>query len=200
LLNPYYSLVAAALNLSVRRTALEGVVVIEPPVHRDARGFFLESYHRRHYVEHGIPDEFVQDNLSHSLQAVLRGIHYQDMTAPMSKLVRCAAGSVLDIVVDLRLGSATFGRWVGETLSGDNLRQVFIPVGFGHAFLTLSPSAEVEYKCGGYYAPAAEGSVAWNDPEIGIRWPIEAPLLSDKDRQAPSLAEYAKHPAFRAKA
>jgi dTDP-4-dehydrorhamnose 3,5-epimerase len=174
------------------------VVVLEPDVHRDGRGFFLESYHRQRYLEHGIRDEFVQDNHSRSAQGVLRGIHYQDMTAPMSKLVRCTAGSILDVAVDLRLGSPTFGRWVAEELTAENMHQVFVPVGFGHAFLTLSESADVEYKCGGYYAPAAEGSVAWNDPEIGITWPIDSPALSDKDRRATTLAEYSKHPAFRA--
>jgi len=174
------------------------VVVLETDVHRDGRGFFMESYHRQRYVEHGIRDEFVQDNHSRSAQGVLRGIHYQDMTAPMSKLVRCTAGSILDVAVDLRLGSPTFGRWVAEELTAENMYQVFVPVGFGHAFLTLSESADVEYKCGGYYAPAAEGGVAWNDPDIGIRWPIDAPALSDKDRQAPTLADYSKHPAFRA--
>jgi dTDP-4-dehydrorhamnose 3,5-epimerase len=174
------------------------VVVLEPDVHRDGRGFFLESYHRQRYAEHGIRDDFVQDNHSRSAQGVLRGIHYQDMTAPMSKLVRCTVGSILDVAVDLRLGSPTFGRWVAEELTAENMHQVFVPVGFGHAFLTLSESADVEYKCGGYYAPSAEGSVAWNDPDIGIRWPIDAPALSDKDRRAPTLAEYSKHPAFRA--
>lgn len=174
------------------------MVVLEPDVHRDGRGFFLESYHRQRYAEHGIRDDFVQDNHSRSAQGVLRGIHYQDMTAPMSKLVRCTVGSILDVAVDLRLGSPTFGRWVAEELTAENMHQVFVPVGFGHAFLTLSESADVEYKCGGYYAPSAEGSVAWNDPDIGIRWPIDAPALSDKDRRAPTLAEYSKHPAFRA--
>ena len=174
------------------------MVVLEPDVHRDGRGFFLESYHRERYAEHGIRDDFVQDNHSRSMRGVLRGIHYQDMTAPMSKLVRCTAGSILDVAVDLRLGSPTFGRWVAEELTAENMHQVFVPVGFGHAFLTLSESADVEYKCGGYYAPAAEGGVVWNDPEIGIRWPIDSPALSDKDRRAPTLAEYAKHPAFRA--
>jgi dTDP-4-dehydrorhamnose 3,5-epimerase len=170
--------------------------VIEPTVHRDARGFFLESYRKREYAEHGIPDDFVQDNHSRSERGVLRGIHYQDLSAPMSKLVRCTAGSILDVAVDLRLGSPTFGRWVAEELNAENMHQLFVPVGFGHVFLTLSQSADVQYKCGGYYAPTAEGSVAWNDPDIGIQWPMVSPTLSDKDRQAQSLAEYSKHPAF----
>lgn len=171
--------------------------MVEPDVHRDDRGFFLESYHRLRYQEHGIRDEFVQDNHSRSARGVLRGIHYQDQSAPMSKLVRCTAGSILDVVVDLRAGSPTFGQWVAQELTEENLWQLFVPIGFGHAFLTLSASADVQYKCGGYYSPTAEGGVRWNDPEIGIRWPIAEPILSAKDRTAPTLAEYARHPTFR---
>ncbi len=166
-------------------------------MHRDERGFFLESYHRQRYEEHGISDEFVQDNHSRSARGVLRGIHYQDRSAPMSKLVRCTAGSILDVAVDLRAGSPTFGRFVAEELTGENMRQLFVPVGFGHAFLTISETADVQYKCGGYYAPAAEATIAWNDRDIGVPWPTAEPILSGKDRQAQSLAQYAKHPAFR---
>jgi len=173
------------------------VIVIEPAVHRDDRGFFLESYHKQRYAELGITDEFVQDNHSRSAKGVLRGIHYQDMTAPMSKLVSCTAGAILDVAVDLRLGSPTFGRWVAEELTAENMLQLYIPVGFGHAFLTLTERADVQYKCGGYYAPASEGSVIWNDPEIGIRWPEPSPVLSGKDQQAQSLAAYRQRPAFR---
>jgi len=129
-------------------------------VNRDDRGFFFESYQRERYQAHGIADEFVQDNHSRSAQGVLRGIHYQDRSAPMSKLVRCTAGSILDVAVDLRVGSPTFGAWVAEELTADNMRQLFVPVGFGHAFLTLSETADVLYKCGGYYAAKAEGAVA----------------------------------------
>ena len=181
----------------MRGTSLDGVLVVEPTFHRDERGFFVESYHQQRYFDHGIREQFVQDNQSHSVKAVLRGIHYQDLSAPMTKLVRCAAGSILDVAVDLRVGSPTFGRWVAEELSAENMHQVFVPVGFGHAFLTLSDSADVEYKCGGYYAPSAEGVIAWNDPEIGIDWPLEYPILSPRDRQAPSLRDYLRHPAFR---
>jgi len=171
--------------------------VVEPVLHGDERGFFVESYHRQRYAEHGIPDEFVQDNHSRSVRGVLRGIHFQDMTAPMSKLIRCTLGSILDVAVDLRAGSPTLGKWVAEELNAEKMHQLYVPVGFGHAFLTLSESADVEYKCGGYYAPKSEGSVAWNDPEIGIRWPNPAPTLSDRDRRAPSLSDYLKDPAFR---
>jgi dTDP-4-dehydrorhamnose 3,5-epimerase len=175
---------------------LDGVVVIEPTVHRDGRGFFLESYHKRDFVQAGISDEFVQDNHSRSARGVLRGIHYQDMSAPMAKLVRCAAGRILDVAVDLRVGSPTFGRWYAIELSEENQYELLVPVGFGHAFLTLSDDADVQYKCSGFYAPAAEGAVRWNDPEIGIRWPIASPTLSARDSQAPSLAEYRREPAF----
>ncbi len=172
------------------------MLVIDPDVHRDERGFFFESYHKRRFAELGIVDEFVQDNHSRSLHGVLRGIHYQGMSAPMAKLVRCTVGRILDVAVDLRVGSPTFGRWSAAELSADNLRQLLIPVGFGHAFLTLSEVAEVLYKCSGYYTPAAEGSIVWDDPELAIDWPIKAPVVSAKDRAAPTLASYRKHPAF----
>ena len=172
------------------------MLLIEPEVHRDQRGFFLESYHKRRFAELGIRDEFVQDNHSRSVQGVLRGIHYQDRSAPMAKLVRCTVGRILDVAVDLRAGSPTFGRWWAVELTAENLRQVLVPVGFGHAFLTLSEVAEVQYKCGGFYAPAAEGSIIWNDPEIAIDWPIAQPIVSAKDGGAPSFGAYAKNPAF----
>jgi dTDP-4-dehydrorhamnose 3,5-epimerase len=172
------------------------VLLIEPDVFRDDRGFFFESYHKRRFAELGIEDEFVQDNHSRSMQGVLRGIHYQDMSAPMAKLVRCTLGRILDIAVDLRAGSPTFGRWSAAELSAQNMRQVLVPVGFGHAFLTLSDAAEVQYKCSGYYTPAAEGAIVWNDPDLAIDWPIKAPVVSAKDRGAPTLEAYARQPAF----
>jgi dTDP-4-dehydrorhamnose 3,5-epimerase len=172
------------------------VVVIQPDVFRDDRGFFYESYHKKRFAELGVTDEFVQDNHSRSMYGVLRGIHYQDMSAPMAKLVRCTLGRILDVAVDLRAGSPTFGRSSAVELSADNLRQLLVPVGFGHAFLTLSDIAEVQYKCSGYYTPAAEGAIAWNDPELAIDWPIKDPVVSAKDRAAPSLQSYRKTPAF----
>jgi dTDP-4-dehydrorhamnose 3,5-epimerase len=171
-------------------------VVIQPDVFRDDRGFFFESYHKRRFAELGVTEEFVQDNHSRSMYGVLRGIHYQDRSAPMAKLVRCSLGRILDVAVDLRAGSPTFGRWSAAELSADNLRQLLVPVGFGHAFLTLSEVAEVQYKCSGYYTPGSEGAVAWNDPEIAIDWPIKEPTVSAKDRAAPTLAAYRKSPAF----
>jgi len=170
--------------------------VIEPDVFRDDRGFFFESYHKQRFAELGVTDEFVQDNHSRSMQGVLRGIHYQDMSAPMAKLVRCTLGRILDVAVDLRAGSPTFGRWSAAELSADNKRQLLVPVGFGHAFLTLSDVAEVQYKCSGFYTPGAEGAIVWNDPELAIDWPIKDPVVSAKDRAAPSLQSYRKTPAF----
>jgi dTDP-4-dehydrorhamnose 3,5-epimerase len=182
--------------MSVRPTALRGLVEIEPEVHRDDRGLFLETYHRLRYRELGIDEEFVQDNHSHSSKGVLRGLHYQDMSAPMGKLVRCTTGAILDVAVDLRVGSPTFGEWHAAELSATNWLQLFIPVGFGHAFLVLSDVADVEYKCAGYYKKSAEGVIAWNDQRIGIDWPEKRPILSDRDAHGRTLDEYLKQPAF----
>lgn len=182
--------------MRVLTTELDGVLIVEPTIFRDERGFFLESYHQGRYAEHGIDVTFVQDNHSLSRAGVLRGLHYQDLSAPMAKLVRCSRGAILDVAVDLRAGSPTFGRWVAVELSDENARQLYVPVGFGHGFLTLSEVAEVQYKCSGFYAPAAEGAVRWDDPEIGIAWPVADPVISAKDQVARSLAEYRERPAF----
>lgn len=139
----------------------------------------------------------MQDNHSRSARGVLRGIHYQDMSAPMAKLVRCTAGTIFDVAVDLRVGSPSFGKWFGAELSLENMQQLLVPVGFGHAFLTLSETADVQYKCTGYYSPAAEGTVAWNDPDIGITWPLSNPTVSPRDRATRTLREYLRNPAFR---
>ena len=186
------------MDIRVVPTALEGVVIVETAFARDERGFFIESYHRQRYVEHGFTDPFVQDNHSRSRGGVLRGIHYQDLSAPMAKLVRCTAGRIFDVAVDLRVGSPTFGRWVGEELSDDNMKQLFVPVGFGHAYLTLTETADVQYRCTNYYTPPAERCLAWNDPDIDAAWPIlSAPVLSARDAAGMSLREYLQHPAFR---
>ena len=140
---------------------------------------------------------FVQDSHSRSRRAVLRGLHYQDMTAPLGKLVRCTVGEIFDVAVDLRVGSPTFGHFVSVNLSAENKRQMYVPVGFAHGFQALTDAVEVQYRQTGYYVPAAEGSVAWNDPDIGIRWPIDTPVLSARDQNATTLKEYAKKPAFR---
>lgn len=185
------------MPVSVRRSPLDGVVVVQPERHGDDRGFFVESYHRRQFREQGIRDEFVQDNHSRSSSGVLRGIHFQDLSAPMAKLVRCTWGRILDVAVDLRVGSPTFGKWYAIELSPENLLELMVPVGFGHAFLTLTELADVQYKCSGYYEPSAEVTIAWNDPQIKIDWPIADPILSPRDRQGISLTEYLKRPSFR---
>ncbi len=169
-------------------TELPGVVIIEPDVHRDGRGFFLETYHERKYEQGGIPGPFVQDNHSSSVRGTLRGLHAQRSRA-QGKLVRAVAGEMFDVAVDIRRGSPTFARWVGVVLSGDNFRQLYIPPGFAHGFCVLSDRVDVEYKCTDFYDPTDELALAWDDPQIGIEWPIEDPILSNKDRAAPCLAE-----------
>ena len=184
------------MDIKVAPTRIPGVVTVDSDFFQDERGFFIESYHREQYARHGICEDFVQDNHSRSGRGVLRGFHYQDESAPMGKLVRCLRGSVLDVAVDLRVGSPTFGQWAAVELTEDNKRQLMVPVGFGHAFLALTDGAEVYYKCTGYYAPAAEGGVAWDDPDIAMDWPIEAPILSQRDQRHPRLREYLERPAF----
>ena len=174
--------------MKVTRTALPGVLVIEPEVYSDARGFFLETYHARRYHQQGLPLEFVQDNHSLSRHGTLRGLHAQVRRA-QAKLVRVIEGEVFDVAVDIRLGSPTFGRWAGVCLSAVNRRQLFIPAGFAHGFATTSPSAQVEYKCSRYYDPDDQLAIRWDDPEIGIEWPIRQPILSAKDRDAPRLRQ-----------
>ena len=171
------------------RTALPEVLVIEPKVFGDARGFFLESFNRRAFAEAtGLDLDFVQDNHSRSGQGVLRGLHYQ-LRQPQGKLVRVPRGEVFDVAVDVRRSSPTFGRWVGEVLSEENQRQMWVPPGFAHGFLVLSESADFLYKTTDYYAPEHERCIAWDDPAIGIQWPQGvAPKLSEKDRRGASLA------------
>ncbi len=184
--------------LQVHTTALPGVVIIEPKCFRDARGVFFESYQQARYHAHGIEDNWVQDNHSRSGANVLRGLHYQDLRAPMSKLVRCANGRIYDVAVDIRVGAPTFGQHVGVELSDENQRQLLVPIGFAHGFVVLSASADVLYKCSGYYDASAEGAIAWDDPQLAIAWPVTDPLVSARDVLAPSLAEYLAAPAFHA--
>ena len=173
--------------MKVVSTDLAGVVILEPDVYSDERGFFLESYNKRVLAKCGINDEFVQDNHSRSVKNVLRGLHYQ-IQQPQGKLVRVTAGEVFDVVVDLRRHSATFGKWSGFTLSAGNKCIAWIPQGFAHGFLALSDYAELLYKTTDYYAPEYERSILWNDPEIGIDWPLrEEPILSIKDRTGKPL-------------
>ena len=174
--------------MNVIETDLPGVLIVEPKVFGDERGFFMESYNAGRYAEAGLPDRFVQDNLSFSRRGVLRGLHFQN-PQPQGKLVSVLQGEVFDVAVDIRVGSPTFGRWTGATLSAENKRQFYVPPDFAHGFVVTSDVALFFYKCTDYYAPASEGSVLWDDPEIGIEWPIESPTLSEKDRAASPLRE-----------
>ena len=169
-------------------TSIPGVITIEPRVFRDARGFFLETYHAQRFAAGGIDAQFVQDNHSASANGTLRGLHMQREFA-QGKLVRCVAGEIFDVAVDTRPGSKTFGRWIGETLSAANFRQLWVPPGFLHGFCVVSESAQVEYKCTELYHPEDELGVIWNDPDIGIAWPVRAPVLSAKDAALPRLRE-----------
>ena len=177
--------------MQVIPTAIEGVLILEPKVFGDARGFFLESFNQRVFDDAvGRPVTFVQDNHSRSVRGVLRGLHYQLPPHAQGKLVRVTQGSVFDVAVDLRRDSATFGRWVGVELTGDNHRQFWLPAGMAHGFLVTSASADFLYKATDYYAPQAERSLLWSDPALGIEWPDlgEAPRLAAKDASAPLLA------------
>lgn len=167
--------------MNVVTTALEGVLVIEPRVFADARGFFFESYRADRYAAAGLPARFVQDNHSCSAPGTLRGLHYQ-LRHPQGKLIRVLRGSIFDVAVDIRRGSPTFGRWVGVDLSAENKRQLYVPPGFAHGFCVPHEGSEVEYKCTDFYAPDDEHGIVWNDPTIGIDWPVASPLISDKDR------------------
>jgi dTDP-4-dehydrorhamnose 3,5-epimerase len=175
--------------MRVEPTALPEVLVLEPRVHRDPRGFFLESYHARRFVEAaGLEAAFVQDNHSRSTAGVLRGLHYQ-LERPQGKLVRVVSGAIFDVAVDVRRGSPRFGRWVGVRLDDRDHRQLWVPPGFAHGFLVLSPKVDVVYKTTEYYAPETERCVRYDDPDIGIEWPLAgAPVLSERDRAAPPLA------------
>ena len=177
-------------------TPLDSLVVVEIDYFQDERGFFIESWHKRDFASAGLDIEFVQEGHSRSGRGVLRGLHYQDMTAPMGKLLRCTVGRVFDVAVDLRVSSPTFGKWFGLELSADNKEQIYVPVGFAHGFATLSEFAEVQYKQTGFYTPSSEGTLSWNDPDVGIQWPITNPTLSKRDQNGMTLKDYLKKPAF----
>jgi dTDP-4-dehydrorhamnose 3,5-epimerase len=176
--------------VDVNATSIPGVLIIEPKIFGDNRGFFFESFNERRFADlTGMSDRFVQDNHSKSVKNVLRGLHYQ-IRQPQGKLVRVVAGEVFDVVVDIRKSSPHFGRWVGVTLSADNKREVWVPPGFAHGFVVTSDSAEVLYKTTDYWAPEYERSILWNDPAIGIDWPLDGmPILSAKDQAATLLRE-----------
>lgn len=174
--------------MNIIETEIPGLVIIEPKVFGDARGFFLETYNRQRYREAGLNVEFVQDNLSFSRRGTLRGLHFQNPNA-QGKLVSVLQGEVFDVAVDIRLDSPTFGRWVGVRLSAENKRQFYVPPGFAHGFCVTSETALFTYKCTDLYNPQADGGVIWNDPDIGIEWPITEPVLSEKDGRAPRLKD-----------
>lgn len=168
--------------MNVIPTSISGLLILEPKVFGDSRGFFTETYHRKRYQDAGIDRFFVQDNLSFSVQNTLRGLHFQ-IQHPQAKLVQVLSGEVFDVAVDLREGSPTFGRWEGVCLSEENKRQLFIPEGFAHGFCVLSDTALFFYKCSDFYAPEDEGGILWSDPDIGIKWPVNTPLVSEKDQR-----------------
>lgn len=181
-------------QIKVTRCGIEGLAVIEPAVHFDERGYFMETYNQNDMLEAGLTMSFVQDNQSMSAGGVLRGLHYQ-IKHPQGKLVRVVSGAVFDVAVDLRPGSPSRGSWHGELLSAENRKQFYIPEGFAHGFYVLSGTAEFVYKCSDFYHPGDEGGLRWDDPDIGISWPIAegtAPLLSEKDRNNPFLRELTK--------
>ena len=177
--------------MKVIKTALPGVLIIEPKVFGDARGFFLETFHEQRYQENGIPSDgerFVQDNHSRSRKGVLRGLHFQ-IDRPQGKLVSVGAGVIFDVAADVNPDSPTFGQWVGVELSGENHKQLWIPPGYAHGFCVLSDIADLHYKCTQLYHPQSDGGIAWDDADLAIDWPIDEPVLSEKDKLLPKLAE-----------
>lgn len=176
--------------MKVAETKLKGVYIVEPQVFGDARGWFTESWSEKKLAEAGIKANFVQDNHSYSAQkGTLRGLHYQLNPMCQAKMLRCTRGKIFDVAVDIRKGSPQYGQWVGVELSAENHQQLFIPRGFAHGFITLTDDVEVQYKADNYYAPECDGNIRWDDPEIGIEWPLKPVILSDKDKVAPLLKE-----------
>jgi dTDP-4-dehydrorhamnose 3,5-epimerase len=184
------------MKVHTTRTPLDGLLIVNIDYFKDERGFFMESWNRASFADAGITDDFVQDSHSASGYGVVRGMHYQDISSPMAKLVRCTAGKILDVAIDLRMSSPTFGRAFSIELTAENKTLIYVPVGFAHGFATMSDCCEVQYKQSGFYNPAAEGGIIWNDPEIAIPWPYPNPVLSQKDGRLPTLADYRKKPAF----
>lgn len=180
--------------MQVVQTELPGVLIIEPRVFADPRGFFKETYHRQRYAEHGILPEFVQDNMSRSERGTLRGLHFQ-IAQPQGKLVQVLRGEVYDVAVDVRRDSPHFGHWTAALLSEDNHRQMYVPPGFAHGFYVTSPVADVMYKCTDFYAPQHERTLLWNDAQVGVPWPLSGdPILSQKDQQGVPLADLECYP------
>jgi dTDP-4-dehydrorhamnose 3,5-epimerase len=177
--------------MNVIKTELAGVLIIEPKVFGDSRGFFFESYQKQRYVDAGITLDFVQDNHSRSARGVLRGLHFQ-IAKPQGKLVRVSRGEVLDVAADVNPSSPTFGKHVAVVLNEDNHRQLWVPPGYAHGFVVLSEFADFQYKCTDYYDPSDEGGIAWNDATLAIDWGVALPVLSAKDQQHPTLLQYAE--------
>lgn len=176
-------------------TSLDGVLLIEPDVFADERGYFMETYHPTKFAAAGLDAKFLQDNQSRSIRGVLRGLHYQEPN-PQGKLVRCTSGAVFDVAVDIRTGSPQFGKWFGTELTEENRLMLWVPPGFAHGFCTLSEVADLSYKCTALYDGPNDRGIAWNDPDIGIAWPIDSPSLSPKDAAAPRLKDAAVLPRF----
>ncbi|MBN1349879.1 dTDP-4-dehydrorhamnose 3,5-epimerase [candidate division KSB1 bacterium] len=173
--------------MKITETPLAGLLIIEPRVFSDHRGFFFESYNLKQFAENGILANFVQDNHSRSAKSTVRGLHYQ-VNPGQDKLVRVIAGEIFDVAVDIRRNSPTFGQWYGCMLTSENKKQLYVPIGFAHGFCVTSENAEVIYKCTDFYSPKDERGIAWNDSAIGIKWPVKTPILSAKDKQHPRLA------------
>lgn len=174
--------------MKISETEIPGVLIFEPKVFEDDRGFFLETWRKDKYAEAGVKEDFVQDNVSFSMRGTLRGLHFQNPHG-QGKLVQVLTGQVFDVAVDIRVGSPSFGKWVGIELSGEDRRQIYIPPGFAHGFCVMSEKALFSYKCTDYYAAECDSGIAWNDPDIGIEWPIADPVLSQKDAKNPRLSQ-----------
>ncbi len=174
--------------MEIIQTSIPEIIVFVPPVFTDSRGYFLETYQQQKYAAAGIPKPFVQDNQSYSTKNVLRGLHFQ-LRHPQGKLVRVTQGIVFDVAVDIRRNSPTFGKWHGEILSAENKKQMYVPENFAHGFCVLSDSAEFLYKCTDFYVPGDEAGLIWNDPQIMVEWPIDAPILSSKDAVLPKMVD-----------
>jgi dTDP-4-dehydrorhamnose 3,5-epimerase len=185
------------MKTHVTETPLPGLVIVNIDHFQDERGFFIETWHKKDFAAAGLPFEFVQDSHSRSSYRVIRGLHYQDMRAPMAKLVRCTVGRILDVAIDLRVSSPTFGKWFSIELTAENKTQLFVPIGFAHGFAALSEVCEVQYRQTEFYRPETEGGLVWNDPDVGIEWPFRDPILSARDQNAPTLQDYLKKPAFK---
>jgi len=174
-----------------RQTEIQGLIVVEPTVFRDERGFFMETYHQKKFAEAGIPGPFVQTNHARSIKNTLRGLHFQSPN-PQGKLVRCLSGEIFDVAVDIRNGSPTLGKWFGLILSGENKLQLYVPPDFAHGYCILSDFAEATYACTDLYAPKQEGGIIWNDPVLAISWPISEPILSPKDTHFPGWTDFCR--------